>query len=969
MGLSIMKLDTKVLHSKVARRIFVLFVLCALLPALTLSIVSYSLVVKQLNNQMQERLHQSSKDTALGLLERLLFLEAQMKIVAFKIRSGAGLSSGEVREVFNTYFNGMTVLTEKGRPAVLFGSDQTPPKLTPQQNDHIRAGKTLVSIRNGSKIPLPVFMSRILDPQHPERGNLFAEVNPAYLWGNPEYSTGQPLFHVYLQDQSGMRPIFSPPGLSILPEPTASSMAQSFSGDFEWADKEKKYTSSYWTVFLGNNFFVPKWTVVVSESRADLLMPMFHFKKMFSLIFLMSLWVVLLLSISQIRRNLGPIEKLKDATRRISDRDFDAQVAVKSGDEFEELAASFNTMTGRLGRQFKALTGMAKIDRAILSALDTKHIVEAVLIGMKEIVFCDCVAVTLLETKQGRTPRTYIRCGNSETEESQKIDDILPADLQRLRESSEPIVIESGQDIPSYLGPLAERGMQSFLVLPVFLKADLAAVIALGHSQPPRYDPDDLLHIRQLADQVAVALSNARMVEQIHVLAYYDGLTGLPNRVLFKEQLAQLLKFAKRHNHLVAILFLDLDNFKRINDTLGHDLGDKLLRDVTDRLTQWIRPSDYASRANIENTVVSRLGGDEFTLYLAEIAQVQDAARVAQRILDVLSKPFMLDTHEVFITASVGITIFPLDGEDGETLLKNADTAMYHAKNRGRNNYQFFAASMNATIMERLTLEIDLRKSLEREELLLYYQPQLDLHTGRIIGMEALIRWMHPNRGMVLPSEFISLSEESGMIVPIGQWVMRTACAQNKALQAAGLLPVRVAANLSGRQILDPQLPEMVAQILKDTGLSPEYLELELTESMLMKKEETILNTMHELKEMGIRLLIDDFGTGYSSLSYLKSFPLDTLKIDKSFVDHIPTNPDDVALVRAIIAMAHSLKLRVLAEGVELEEQLEFLREEGCDEIQGYLISRPVPADALEKFLLQEKHLASNKFSHRSRNS
>jgi diguanylate cyclase (GGDEF)-like protein len=961
-----MKLDSKVLHSKVARRILVLFVLCALLPALALSIVSYSYAVKQLNSQMRERLHHTSKDTALTLLGRLLFLEAQMKIVAYKIRTGSGLSSVEVSEVFHNYFNGMTVLTETGRPTVLFGSEQAPPKLTPPQRGHIRAGKTLVSVRDESKIPLPVFMGRILDPQHPDRGNLFAEVNPDYLWGNPEYSTGQPLFHVYLQEQSGMKAIFSPSGLSILPESTASSMAQSFSGDFEWTDKEKKYASSYWSVFLGNNFFMPKWTVVVSESRADLLMPMFHFKKIFSLIFLMSLWVVLLLSISQIRRNLGPIEKLKEATRRISERDFGARVTVKSGDEFEELAASFNSMTGRLGRQFKALTGMAKIDRAILSALDTKHIVDAVLIGMREIVFCDCVAVVLFDARQAHGPRTYIRCSNSETEEIEMVDDILPAGLQRLQETSEPLVVESGQDIPSYLGPLAQRGMKSFLVLPVILKEELAAVITLGHRKPPSYDPDDLLHIRQLADQVAVALSNARMVEQIHVLAYYDGLTGLPNRVLFKEQLAQLLKFASRHGHLVAILFLDLDNFKRINDTLGHDLGDELLRDVTDRLTKWIRPSDYASRANIENAVVSRLGGDEFTLYLAEIAQVQDAARVAQRILDVLSKPFMLGTHEVFITASIGITVFPMDGADGDTLLKNADTAMYHAKNRGRNNYQFFAASMNASIMERLTLEVDLRKSLEREELRLYYQPQLDLHTGGIIGMEALIRWMHPSRGLVLPSEFISLSEETGMIVPIGQWVMRTACVQNKNLQAAGLLPVRVAVNLSGRQILYPQLPDMVAHILKDTGLSPEYLELELTESILMKKEDTILYTMFELKEMGIRLLIDDFGTGYSSLSYLKSFPLDTLKIDKSFVDHIPTNPEDVALVRAIIAMAHSLKLRVLAEGVETEEQLEFLREEGCDEIQGYLISRPIPADDLEKFLSQQKHQSAGKSSHRS---
>jgi diguanylate cyclase (GGDEF)-like protein len=415
----------------------------------------------------------------------------------------------------------------------------------------------------------------------------------------------------------------------------------------------------------------------------------------------------------------------------------------------------------------------------------------------------------------------------------------------------------------------------------------------------------------------------------------------------------------------VAILFLDLDNFKRINDTLGHDLGDKLLREVTNRLIQWIRPSDYPSRANAENTIVSRLGGDEFTIYLSDIDRVQDAATVAQRILDVLSKPFMLDTHEVFITASVGITVFPSDGHDVDTLLKNADTAMYHAKDQGRNNYQFFTPSMNAEVMKRLSLETDLRKALERQEFLLHYQPKVDLRTGKILGVEALIRWLHPDRGLVPPGEFIPLSEQTGLVVPIGQWALNAACAQNKALQAAGFPPMGMSANLSGRQILDPQLPEIVARILKGTGLDPKYLEVELTESILIQNQKSVIDTLHALREMGIQLSLDDFGTGYSSLSYLNRFPVDTLKIDKSFVDNIPTNQDSVALIRAIIAMAHSLKLKVLAEGVETEGQLVFLREEGCDEVQGNLFSPAVPVEALEKLLREGKRLPDEKPSNR----
>jgi len=938
-----------------------LFILCALLPTVTLAIISYSLVVRQLTTQTQERLHRVSKETAFSLFERLQFLEGQMKEVASKVKSGAGPSSEEFNQVLGRYFKSMMIVADTAHPVVHFGSIQNPPAPNPQERDHLKAGKTLVSIRKKSGLPLPLYMSRMLEPQHPEKGLLVAEINPAYLWGNSEEGSAQTAVEVFLSDQSHIVPISSLPGKALLTEPTASLLAQSSSGQFEWLSDGKEYISSYWSIFLKSNFFMPKWTVVVSKSKSDVLTPLIHFKKTFVLVSLMTLWVVLLLSIGLIRRNLGPIERLQEAIRRIAGGEFDVPVTINSGDEFEELAVSFNAMAGRLGKQIGALAGAAKIDRAILSTLDTKQIVEALLTGMREIISCDWVMVALLDSKTPDSTRAYIRSSDGATGELETAVRIPPKDAERLRQGSVNIIKATDPHLPSYLAPLVQRGMKSFLILPVFLKEKLAAIITLGHSTRHQYNPDDLLHISRLVDQVAVALSNARMVEQIHVLAYYDGLTGLPNRVMFKEQLNRLLQLAKRSDQRVAILFLDLDNFKQINDTLGHDLGDRLLREVTNRLLQWIRSSDYPSRANEENTIVSRLGGDEFTLYLADITRVQDAAAVAQRILDVLSKPFMLDTNEVFITASIGITVFPSDGQDGDTLLKNADTAMYHAKDKGRNNYQFFTSSMNAAVMKRLSLENDLRKALERREFVLHYQAQMDLRTGKIPGMEALIRWLHPDRRLIPPGEFIPLSEETGLVVPIGQWALNAACEQNKALQAAGLPPMRVSVNLSGRQILDPQLPETVARILKDTGLDPKYLEVELTESILIQNQKTVLNTLHALREMGIQVSLDDFGTGYSSLSYLNRFPVDTLKIDKSFVENIPVNSDNVALIKAIIAMAHSLKLKVLAEGVENEQQLVFLREEGCDEIQGNLFSPPVPIEALEKLLREKNHRPGGK--------
>ena len=443
--------------------------------------------------------------------------------------------------------------------------------------------------------------------------------------------------------------------------------------------------------------------------------------------------------------------------------------------------------------------------------------------------------------------------------------------------------------------------------------------------------------------------------EQIRYLAYYDSLTGLPNRTFYKELVSRALLLAKRHRWTIAILFIDLDYFKRINDTLGHDVGDQLLRTVGDLVKTCIRKSDFITRSEqdeLEN-VVARLGGDEFIVLLNEIAHSQDASRVARRILKELARPFTLAGHEVFVTASIGIAIYPLDGNNAENLLKNADVAMYHAKNQGRNNYQFYTKSMNATSLQRLDLENDLRKALDRNEFLLYYQPTVDVRTAAIIGAEALVRWKHPEKGMISPAEFIPLAEETGLIVPIGEWVLRTACIQNKAWQDAGNKPLRMSVNLSSRQFDQEGLIEVVSNALHDSGVDPRNLELEITESTIMKNPEKAATTLQKLKDMGICLSIYDFGTGYSSLGNLRIFPLDTLKIDRSFVMNITTNSDDAAITTAIIAMAQSLKLRVIAEGVEAEEQQTFLRDLGCHEMQGYLFSQPLAAN--DFFVLLQK--------------
>ncbi len=429
--------------------------------------------------------------------------------------------------------------------------------------------------------------------------------------------------------------------------------------------------------------------------------------------------------------------------------------------------------------------------------------------------------------------------------------------------------------------------------------------------------------------------------ELLYFLANHDQLTSLPNRNLFNEHLSVAVTHAARQGEKVAALFVDLDRFKNVNDTLGHPTGDRLLQEVAGRFRACLRDSD----------VVARLGGDEYTVMLRPVRDVQEIATCAQKLIDSLGTPIEVDGHELFVTCSIGISIYPDDAHDAASLLKNADSAMYRAKEQGKNTYQFFSKEATAATFEHLMLETNLRRALEREEFLLHFQPILDIRTERVVSMETLVRWQHPDLGMVSPAKFIRLAEETGLIVPIGQWVLEHACRQARALQQRGFTDLHVAVNLSPRQFRQRDLARSIQQVLDDTGLAARHLELEVTESSVMENAEMAIGILHELKAMGVRLSIDDFGTGYSSLAYLQRFPLDALKVDQSFVRDITSDHGGSAIASAIIAMGHSLRLTIVAEGVETPAQLAFLRERECQKVQGFMFARPMPAEQLIAYL------------------
>lgn len=438
--------------------------------------------------------------------------------------------------------------------------------------------------------------------------------------------------------------------------------------------------------------------------------------------------------------------------------------------------------------------------------------------------------------------------------------------------------------------------------------------------------------------------------EKIHQMAYFDTLTGLPNRTLFFDRFTIAAANAVRKKRMVAIFFLDLDNFKTVNDTLGHTYGDKLLADVGNHLKKQIRKSD----------TIARLGGDEFVLMQTNVKDAGEVIHMASRLLNSFKKSWTLEGREFFITASIGITIFPDDGQDIQALMRNADTAMYRAKELGKNNFQLFTESLNQRMLEKLNLENALRKSLEREELVMHYQPQLELKTGKTVGIEALLRWNHPEYGLLYPSTFMPLAEETGMIVPIGEWVFRTACRKIGKLHEEGNTGLKMSINISARQFMQAHMLDKIAEIIEETGIYPEWLELEVTENIAMQDLNFTLDTLNKAKKMGMSIALDDFGGGYSSLNYLTKLPIDNLKMDRAFVGDMKEGTDEAIIGKALITLAHNLDLKVTAEGVETMEKYRLLMNEGCDRVQGYLFGHPLPEEALENNKILKEYVKAH---------
>ncbi len=909
-----MTLKDTTFRSRVGRRVFGFFALATLVPAVVTSGLAYYAVEQQLTDKSIEQLRGESKNYGLRVFQQLQL--ARKFLMQLETRENEGTIPFD-----NTYFTQIEVASRAA-------ADQVSPVALQAVT---YPGETNLEVRVLEESP-SVWLTAALSPTQVISGQL----NPLFLWGSPDFFPASVTFCVL--DDGGIA-IFCPdPPQDHALGLWRQALQTSAVGTLHWMEGDVAYLAGYFSVPLRFDFSVSGWSVAAIQTETHALAPMSGFRAVFPPAIGLSVLLALWISFYQVRRRLGPLQMLTDATSRIAEGDFSTEIELESRDEFQSLAHSFNKMRRDLGRQFGTLRALSDLDRKILGMTEVQPIMEGTVRRMLELFDCQCAAITVVE-KDAENIAQVIWCDGSKE-----------IHVDRIHLSKEHLSIQSNgpQTVPleeadaAYLEPLREAGAAAFQVMPVLRKRQLIGIITLGYKDAISLDSTTITSLRDFGDRVAVALQTIDRAAQLYRQGHYDSLTTLPNGQLFKDRLEQSIAQAIAHDHMSALLFIDLDHFKTVNDSEGHSVGDDLLRLAAQRLRRCVSSAD----------TVARLGGDEFTVILTDITSPLDAAQASERIIDALSDPFQTETMEHFISASIGIAMIPADGSSVEELLRNADTAMYRAKDLGRGRSIFFEERMNQDAKERVLLGADLRHALERDELVLYYQPKVDLETYQVVGAEALIRWMHPARGLMLPDEFIPIAEETGFIVDIGKWIIRQATQQLSAWQRQGVLE-ELAVNVSYRQIRDSDLAETIKRALHNNGLEPATLEIEITETMMAEDKHVAMTTLSALRNIGVRVAIDDFGTGYSSFSYLTELCFDTLKIDKAFLVDVPGSPTHTAVLAGIIQMGTLLGKHIVAEGVETDKQVMALLRHGCGIAQGYFFSQPLSASDFEAFVSQ----------------
>lgn len=933
-----MRLSGTFLNSKIAQRIALILFLAAFIPTVLITGLTHNTVDKLVTSHSHEKLVDTSKNYALSAFSNLIFARTSLYTISSVLDSSGTMFPKmpvtENREMFKS----LLLLAPDGQ--IL---DQSGDAQHFAQAQHKNAMMAAIKEAKPNKAKLWVLppnthtgapiISLILPraKSNGEQSALIAEINPNYLWGDVADYPSDISVCAYRLDGHAKDRLFC-----------SSEENPKFIGNTQ------PENIGDWELFISGEFQDKSWSFVTKRQYPVSSSPLGNFLSSYGYLgaAAFSLLLVALLSLMQIRRTMVPLERLVAGTRSISKGEF-AQVEVEGKSEFSELADSFNGMSANIKRQLDTMQSLSAIDREMASSLDVEQLIKQIITRTQSLMPVAIVSVTRL----GEESDTETQCSISI---SDKISLISPRITIPNQEIGVIRTYGSGHfgtckkdDRFIHENFLAELHAKYFWILPIFWQGEMCAFLSIADETALPQDNQNWDEIRELAGRIGIAISAQEREDKLLVQAQYDNLTGLPNRILLQDRLRQAIEHSDRNGEPFWLVFIDLDRFKFINDSLGHKAGDQLLSEVAKRLEWAIRDTD----------TVARFGGDEFIVILQGNMEDNLRTGMLNRLVHALEAPFTIDGNEITTTCSAGVAIYPTDARSTDSLLSNADIAMYRAKELGKNNFQFFTQSMNEKVADRLRMETHLRKALELNELEVFYQPKVDLQTKQIVGMEALIRWNSKELGFISPVNFIPLAEETGLIVPIGEWVLKTACAQAVAWEKAGFGKLLMAVNLSVRQFNQKNLLKSITNVLEETGMDAQQLELELTESMIMDDAEGAEEILHSIKSLGIHLSIDDFGTGYSSLSYLKNLPVNTLKIDKSFTDDIVLHSDEAPIVASIIALAKNLKLNVIAEGVENYEQVRYLSAHGCNEIQGYCFSKPGAAETIETLLKAEKKL------------
>ncbi len=942
-----MALRLSLVDNKVARRISVSFILLALIPIGILGYLSYHEVGEQLRDQTAKALHRSCKDYSTRFLDRLGLFENALHLIALKAqKSGNAVRfvNFEGEKSFVTQFVNLTVIKPDGETLSLRSKADLVPELTAQEVKDISSGKTLIKPVYGKQLGhSQLWMAVNLVEGHPESGILIGELDHGTVWDADSLEPNE----LWVLDETNQL-LFASEQDFDLPSFANVRFLQDNSGKFTWENKGDPYVGVYRKHPMKSLYASPALVFILAQPESIAFATIQQFSAIYPPTIALAVLVVAFLITRLIIKYLSPLEQLKAATVKIADGDFNSRVDIESHDEFEELADSFNEMTRRLSSQFNIMSTMAEIDRHILSSLDAEDIIETTLDRLPSILFCDLISIAKVDPGTFDLSDIHTRRINQETKIISGPIALSPRDVKILLEMRDKVIetVPNGK-FSAYLQALEAKASWRYLIVPVVVNGTLSSVICLGYQASNTIPPESRSAARNFGDRIAVALSNAAWEEKLYQQAHYDPLTGLPNRLVLNDRLTQELARAKRDGTLLALIVIDLDRFKNVNDSLGHSAGDELLSKVARIFVNCVRATD----------LVVRLGGDEFVIVISDLHNSQNPmsllSNIAEKILGALKQTLTVAGHQMTFTASLGIAMFPDDADNIQDLLKNADAAMYHAKNEGRANFRFYSPGLNAAALENIKLEQELRGAIAKNELVVYYQPKVCLE-GSIVGAEALIRWQHTELGMISPAKFIPIAEQTGLIVDIGNWVFEQTCLWVNSCRAKGLAPFRVSVNLSAIEFRHPGLVERIAETLTKTGVDRNFIELELTESVAFGNTTTCIEKMNRLKELGITLSMDDFGTGYSSLAYLKDLPLDVLKVDQSFVRHLESDVSSQAIVVAIMALANGLNKEIVSEGVETEAQLTFLKDHQCSIFQGFLFSRPIPAKDFEQLLVDD---------------